>query len=145
MHGEGGNILERHLGDLAILALGADAHQPRRRFQHELGDRFDHLEHSRFEQGRCHANGVRPGHRRVFRLLHDDEAGGGARIGRRQDDIAISGRIATRFPQHPQTQVVEVPLEILHLLEHRLAGDIQDAADDDAAGFARRVKINGVD
>ena len=82
--GERRHVAERDLRDLAVAALGADADQPRRRLERQLGHRLAHRDHAGLEQRRGHADRVGAGHRRVFDLLHDHEPGVGVGMGRRQ-------------------------------------------------------------
>jgi hypothetical protein len=57
--------------------------------------------------------------------------------------VAAGGRVAARFAQHPQPQVVAVGLQPRHLLEHRRARHVEHAADDDTPRFAGRMQVNG--
>ena len=80
----------------------------------------------------------------ILDLLHDDVAGVGGGVRRRQDQIAVRRGIAARLGEHPLAQAVGVIAEIAHLVVHRRAGDIEHAAHDDAPRFAAGVGIDGL-
>jgi hypothetical protein len=106
------------------------------------GDRLDDRDHPGLDQDGDHADRVGPGHRRVFDLLHDHVAGVGAGDRGRQDQVAVGRRVASRLAQHQLAQVIGVIAQMGHLVEHRGARDVEDAAGDHPAGLARRVGID---
>ncbi len=145
MHRECRAISEGHPGDLAMGAGGSHIDQTGRRFQHQPRFRLMHRQHAGFEQHRDDADRVRSGHRRIFDLLHDDESGICRGIGGWQQDIAAESGIAARLPQHEPADVVPMALEMPHLIEHRCAGNVDDTAGDDSAGFTARMSLHGSD
>ena len=78
-------------------------------------------------------------------MLHDDEADVGVRVTRWQHHVATQRRMTAWLVEHPLADVVEMALEILRLVEHRVTGDVRHAADDHPARLAAGVHINGVD
>ena len=134
--GERRNVLERDEPGLAAFDLGPDRDQPRRRLEHELGEGLVHGHHAGLDEDGGHADRVAARHRRVLALFHDDEAGGGPRVGGWQDHVAAHRGVPARFAQHAKPDVVVVLREVGHLLEHGRPGDVGDTADDDATRFA---------
>ena len=131
----------RHVRELDRLAApvparGACLDDAARRL--EADDRLGlaHLEHARLEQHGRGADRVRPGHRRVLRRLHDDEAGVAVGACRGHDEVDVARDAAARLAQQQPPEPVAVPLQRLHLLEHRGAGGRKDAAGDDVADLA---------
>ena len=143
--GERRDVAERHARHLAVAHLGRHADEARRRLEDELRHRLLDREHPGLEQRRDDADGVRPRHRRILDLLHDHEAGVRRRIGRRQDEVAVRGGVPARLAQHPPSHAVGVVAEVRHLLEHRPAGNVEDAADDHPSGLAAGVQVDRVD
>ena len=139
---KGRHIAESHFLDLAVANFGFDGNQPRGRFQLEFRYWLGDFHHAGFNQHGHYANRVSARHGRIFHLLHDDEAGVGFRVRGRQDEVAVRCWISARLAQHAQADVVGMAFEVLHLFEHGLAGDIEDAAGDNAAGFAAGMGIN---
>jgi hypothetical protein len=60
----------------------------------------------------------------------------------REDEVAVGGRVATRLAQHAQAQRVAMCPEPRHLVEHRRAGDVDDAAGDDTPMLAGGVGVD---
>ena len=81
----------------------------------------------------------------ILDLLHDHVAGVGVGMARRQDQVAVRGRVAARLAQHPQAEVVAVRLEPRHLVEHRRAGDVLDPAHDHPARLPGGMGVDGLD
>ena len=142
---EGRHVPERHAEHLAVEAVGGDPDQAGRRFERQVGHGLGHRQHAGLEQDRGDAHRVRPGHARVLDLLHDHVAGIRRRVAGWQDQVAVGRRVAARLAEHPQAQVVAVGLEPGHLVEHRRARDVLDAADDDPARLAGRVRVDRPD
>ena len=63
----------------------------------------------------------------------------------REHDVARQRRHPARLVQDQAAQRVALALEVAHLLEHRLAGDVEHAADDDPARLALCVGVDAVD
>ena len=143
--GEGGHVLELDPLHLAPFDVGAHPDQAGGRFQGQFGDGLRVRHHPGLDQHGDDGDRVRARHAGVLDLLHDHVAGDRVGMGRRQDQVAVRGRIAARFAQHPQAQLVGFILEVAHLLEHRRPGDVEDAADDHPARFAADVRVDGVD
>ena len=139
------HVPERHAADLPVGALGGHADEAGRRLEDKLRGRLGHRQHPGLEERRDDADRVRPGHPGIFDLLHDHVAGLGLRPRGRQDEVAVGGRVAARLAEHPQAEVVAVRLQPMHLLEHRRAGNVEHAADDDPAMFAGRVEVDRLD
>ena len=78
-------------------------------------------------------------------LIVDDEAGIRLGTGGRQDQIAVRGRISTRLAKHSLSQIVGLRLQVDHLLKHGFAGNIEHAADNNAARFPATMEVDGVD
>ena len=102
------NVPEGHAAHLSAHAIRADADEAGGRLQRQLGDRFGHGYHARLEERRNDADRVGARHAGVFDLLHDHVARVGIGACRREDEVAIGGRVAARLAQHPQAQVVGV-------------------------------------
>ena len=84
-----------------------------------------------------------PRHPRVLDLLHDHVAGVGLRVGRRQDQVAVGGRVAARLAQHPQAQVVAgVACRRASCRTSSRPGTSEHAADDHPAGLAAGVGVD---
>ena len=62
-----------------------------------------------------------------------------------QHEVERQRRRAARLEQQQPAQIVALALEVLHLLEHRRAGDVEHAAHDDAARLSLRVGVDAVD
>src|SRR5262249_35605189 len=77
-----------------------------------------------------------------FDLFHDHETGVGLGMARRQDQIAVGGGIAAGLAQHAPADVIGMIAKVHHLVEHRAAGNVEDAARDDASRFAARVGVH---
>ena len=117
MSGECRDVFEGHARDLAAAHLRFHLDQPGGSFEHEDCFRLGGGDDASFDESRHNADGVGARHRRVFHLLHDDEAGVGAGIGRRQQQIAVRRRIPAGLAQHALAQAVGVLLEPDFLLE----------------------------
>ena len=100
MRRKGWHIAELDLCDLAVPAMRLDAQKPGRGFQSQLCNRLGHRKNARFQQSRNGAHGVRSGHWRIFRLLHDDKTCIGVRMAGRDNCVATKGRMPARFAQH---------------------------------------------
>src|SRR3989304_5735656 len=142
---ERGHVAEGHRADLALVASGTDAYQARWSLQRQLRQRLLHGQHAGLQEHRDRADRVRAGHARVLDLLHDHVAGVRLGVVGGQYQVHVGGRIAARLVQHAQAQVVLIGGQPLHLVEHRLAGHVQDAAHDDPAGVAGRGGLPGLD
>ena len=145
MAGEGRDVPERDAPHLAAVHLGGDSHEAGRRVEGELGHGLGHLDHARLDQHRDDADRVRSGHGRILDLLHDHEAGVRLGVRGREDEVAVRRGIAARLAQHPQPQVVALVAEVRHLLEHRLARNVGDAAHDHPTRLAAGVRVNRLD
>ena len=122
--------------------FGIHRDQARGRIELQMRHRLDGGHHAGFDQHGHHADGVGAGHGRILHLLHDHETGVGFRMGGRQDQVAVERRIAARLAQHAQADVVGVRFQPGLLFEHGVAGNVQHAAGDDAAGFAAGVRVH---
>jgi hypothetical protein len=69
MGGESRDVLEGHLGDLAVLTVRPDADQTGRSFELEFCDRLLHRDHAGLEQDGGHRNGVAAAHHGVLHLF----------------------------------------------------------------------------
>ena len=142
VHREGGHVAEGDAGDLAAMHLRAHPDEARGSFQQQLRHRFLRGDHARLDENGRNADGVAPGHGRVFGVLHDDVAGIGLGVRRRQDHVAAERGIAPGLAQHAPPQAVAVAGQPLRLFEHRRAGDVHHAADDDPSGLAAGVGVD---
>ena len=126
-------------------AVRPDPDQPGRRLERQLRHGLGHRQHPGLEERRDDAHRVRAAHPGVLDLLHDHVAGRRLGVRRRQDEVAVRGRVAARLAEHPQAEVVAVRLEPGHRVEHRRARHGLDPADDHASGLAAGVEVDGAD
>ena len=63
----------------------------------------------------------------------------------REHEVERQRRRAAGLEQQQPAQLVALALEVLHLLEHRRAGDVEHAADDDPARLSLGVGVDAVD
>ena len=145
MYGERWNIFKRDLFDFASIDTRLDRNQAGRRIQLEPRYRFFGQHHTGLDECRHHTDGVGTGHRWILHLLHDDKTGIGFRVGRRQNKVAVGGRIAAWFTQHPQTKIVRLGREMAHFIEHGLTRYVQDTTDNNPTRLPAGVKINRLD
>lgn len=78
-------------------------------------------------------------------MFHDDEAGIGLGIARGEDKVVAHGGTTARLLEEELADVVLLFPKVHHLVEHGLAGDVKDAADDDVADFASAVAADDVE
>ena len=71
----------------AVVDLGLDVHQPRRRFHHKALPALFLGHQPAFQHRRGGADGVGAGVNRIAHHFHDDVADAGVRVGRRHDQI----------------------------------------------------------
>ena len=142
---EGRNVLEGDADHFPIFDLGFHPDQAGRSVQLQPDDSFLRGHHPGLDEHRHDADRVRSGHRRILGLLHDDETRVRLRIRGRKNQVAVGRRISARLAQHPLSQVVCVVFEIDLFLEHRLAGNVQNTAHDDAPRLAGGMRVDGRD
>ena len=134
----------RHVGDLhrahpAAPAVGAHRDAAGRGVQMHQRLGLAHRHHAGFQQHGRRAHRIRAGHRRIFRLFHDDQPSIAIGADRRRQQIDVAGDRAARLADQQLADVVVVALHRLHPLEHAGAVGRQDATGDDIADLALGV------
>ena len=145
MRRKSGNVAKRHLTDLSVPHFSLYADQSSRGLELQPGYRLGCGDHPGFDQHGDDTDRIAARHRRIFDLLHDHEPGVGFRVGGGQYQVAIRGRISTRFPKHAQPDMIGVRLKVDFLLEHRRARNVEHATGDHAARFSARMGVYGCD
>src|SRR5215204_1548288 len=127
--------LAAHRGDLYDSPWGL-------KYQLRLG--FLHGDYAGLQQHGRNANGIRAGHRRRVRGLHDDPAGAGAWVLWRHQQVHVTEDTSARFIEHEVSQGA-IASDETRLLPDRLTWWRLDAAQDDIAYLAFRVTRHDVD
>ncbi|MCY1525628.1 hypothetical protein D9M68_606120 [compost metagenome] len=139
---EGRHHVQRHAQATSVCAARPGGHQAGGRVKHHCGLRLLHRQHAEFEQRGDHADAVAAGHGMGLVRLQDDEACLGFWPGRRQQQVHRHLQAAARFQHHQAAQAIVHLVDVVHLVEHGLAGYANDTAGNDLADLTFAVDIH---